>query len=185
MTTRDLVLSATFAAVIVALGAVPPIPIGIVPVPITLQTLGVMLAGAVLGPLRGALAAALVIALVLIGLPVLSGGRGGATVLAGPTAGFLLGWVPGAFVTGCLAGRGEPAGTLALPRLARLFAACAVGGIAIVYAAGILWLAAVSGVALRTAAWGTLLFLPGDLIKAALAAFVAASLERSGAIRAG
>ena len=77
MTTRDLVLSALFAALIVALGLIPAIPVGALPVPITPQSLGVMLAGLILGPVRGGLAVALVVLLVVLGLPVLSGGRGG------------------------------------------------------------------------------------------------------------
>jgi len=88
MQTRDLVLISLFAAIIVALGFVPPITLGFIPVPITAQSLGVMLAGVILGAKRGALAAVLVILLVAIGLPVLSGGRGGLAVFAGPTVGF-------------------------------------------------------------------------------------------------
>ena len=61
MNTRDLVLSALFAAIIVALGLLPPIPIGIIPVPITAQSLGVMLAGVVLGAKRGTIAVLIVV----------------------------------------------------------------------------------------------------------------------------
>ncbi len=82
MTTRDLGLIALFAAIIVALGVVPPIMLPF-NVPISAQTLGVMLAGVVLGAKRGALAPVLVILLVAIGLPVLSGGRGGLAFLPG------------------------------------------------------------------------------------------------------
>src|SRR5689334_16218715 len=105
MTTRDLVLSALFAAIIVALGLLPPISIGIIPVPITAQSLGVMLAGVVLGAKRGAVAVLIVVVLVAIGLPVLSGGRGGLPVFAGPTAGFFIGWIFAAYVTGYLSER--------------------------------------------------------------------------------
>ncbi|MFQ6686949.1 ECF transporter S component, partial [Bordetella pertussis] len=56
MTTKDTVLAALFAALIVVLSLMPPIPLPAIPVPVTLQTLGAMLAGAMLGPLRGALA---------------------------------------------------------------------------------------------------------------------------------
>lgn len=179
MTTRDLVLAATFAALIVVLGAIPAIPVALIPVPVTLQTLGVMLAGAVLGPWRGAVAAALVVALVAIGLPVLAGGRGGMTVLAGPTAGFLLGFVPGAFVTGLLAARvWTGAGRRTWLRFLGFLAACILGGIAAIYAAGIAWLAAVTGIPVGRAALGALAFLPGDLLKAALAAWIATALAR-------
>jgi len=178
MNTRDLVLVPLFAALIVALGIMPPIPLGFLPVPITLQTLGVMLAGSMLGPWRGALAPALVVLLVALGLPVLSGGRGGLGVLAGPTAGFLLGWIPGAFVTGAIArpillGAGQGVGAF----LGLLLAAL-VGGVAVVYACGILWLSLVGGIGLATAALGSLAFLPGDLIKATLSAAATRAVHR-------
>ncbi len=100
MTTRDLVLAALFAAIIVALGLVPPIMLGFIPVPITAQSLGVMLAGVILGAKRGGFAVLLVLLLVAIGLPVLSGGRGGLATFASPTAGYLVGWFFAAVVTG-------------------------------------------------------------------------------------
>lgn len=179
MNTRDVVLVALFAAIIVALGLVPPITLGFVPVPITLQTLGVMLAGAMLGPVRGALACLLVVFLTVVGLPVLAGGRGGLGVVFGPTGGFLLGWVPGAFVAGWLVRRlAARAGGTVRQTLA-YFLACAVGGIAIVYALGIPWLAAVTGMGLSRAAVGSLTFVPGDLLKAIVAALVARNVERA------
>ena len=89
------------AAVIGVLGMLPgvmlPIAMG---VPITAQTLGVMLAGIILGPRHGALAVLLFLFVVLLGAPLLSGGRGGLGVLFGPSVGFLLGFVPAAFTGG-------------------------------------------------------------------------------------
>ena len=82
--TRNTVYVAVFAAMIAAMGLVPPITLGVIPVPITLQTLGVMLAGAMLGPWRGSLASLVVIVLSVAGLPLLAGGRGGLGVLLGP-----------------------------------------------------------------------------------------------------
>lgn len=171
--TRAMVLCALFAAVVAALGVVPPIPVGFLPVPITAQTLGVMLAGAILGPRLGFLALALFVLLVAIGLPVLPGGRGGLGVLMGPTGGFILSWPVGAFAVGWLARR-IAAGARPLP----LFVCCALGGIGAVYAGGIAWLWLVSGLPLEKAAMGTLAFVPGDLIKAAAAAAVAATVRR-------
>ena len=105
LTTRDMVHIALFAAIMAALGLLPPIPVGFIPVPITAQSMGVMLAGSILGAKRGALAILLFLALVAVGLPLLSGGRGGLGVFFGPTAGFLLSWPVGAFVTGWLTER--------------------------------------------------------------------------------
>lgn len=99
---RDIARIAVFAALIVALGLPGSITVGGSGVPITLQSLGVMLAGAVLGARRGSLAVLVVIALVAVGLPVLAGGRGGLGVFAGPTVGFLIGWLPAAAVIGWL-----------------------------------------------------------------------------------
>src|SRR5689334_10040414 len=96
MSTRDLVLSALFAAIIVALGIL---------VPITAQSMGVMMAGVVLGARRGSIAVLIVWVLVAIGLPVLSGGRGGLAAFAAPTTGFLIGWLFAAFTTGYLSER--------------------------------------------------------------------------------
>ncbi|MXQ14879.1 biotin transporter BioY, partial [Microvirga makkahensis] len=101
MTTRSLVRIALFAAIIAALGLLPKFDLPFAGgVPITAQTLGVMLAGVLLGPRQGAAAVLLVIFVVALGAPILAGGRGGLGVFAGPTVGFLLGWLPGAFVTG-------------------------------------------------------------------------------------
>ena len=101
MADRSLVLIAFYAALIAALGLVPPVQIAFLGgVPITAQSLGVMLAGVMLGPVRGTLAVLLFLLIVALGAPFLSGGRGGLGVFAGPTIGFLIGWPIGAFVTG-------------------------------------------------------------------------------------
>lgn len=169
MNTRDLVLVSLFAAIIVALGLIPPITLGFIPVPITLQSLGVMLAGVILGAKRGALAPLLVILLVAIGLPVLSGGRGGLAVFAGPTVGFLIGWVPAAYVTGLIAERFARPAMTALPQTLGFFAAAAIGGVAVLYLFGIGYLAFGAGLGLEKAFLGSMAFIPGDLLKAAVA----------------
>ncbi len=94
----DLARVAVFAALIAVLGLPGSINIG--PVPITPQTLGVMLAGAILGPWLGALSVTVLLALVAVGLPLLAGGRGGFAVFVGPTVGYMLGWILGAIVIG-------------------------------------------------------------------------------------
>ena len=176
MKTRDLVLVSLFAAIIVALGLMPPLTLGFIPVPITLQSMGVMLAGVILGAKRGALAPLLVILLVVIGLPVLSGGRGGLAVFAGPTVGFLLGWVPGAFVAGLIAERFSRTDVTALVQTAGFFAAAVAGGIIVVNLCGILWLGLGAGLGLSKAFFGSLAFVPGDLLKAVVAALAGRSV---------
>ena len=84
----DIALIAVFAALIAVLSLTPAVPVG--PVPITLQTLGVALAGLVLGPLRGFLAVVLYLIVGFVGLPVFAGGAAGLAVLGKPSAGYLL-----------------------------------------------------------------------------------------------
>ncbi|WP_336645664.1 biotin transporter BioY [Microbacterium sp. USHLN186] len=166
----DLARIAVFAALVIVLGTVMvPLPGG---VPITGQTLGVMLAGLVLGARRGPLAILTVLALAAIGLPVLAGGRGGLGAFVGPTAGYLIGWVAAAAVIGLIAHSG---------RLSwwRAGLAALIGGIGVVYLFGIPVQAWVTGVPLDLTALSSLAFLPGDLLKAALATALALALRRA------
>jgi biotin transport system substrate-specific component len=128
----------------------------------------VMLAGAVLGARRGFLAVLLLLVLVAVGLPLLAGGRGGLGVFATPSVGFLVGWPIAAFVIGWLSERGGSTYRLAWGVVANIF-----GGIVVLYALGIVGIAAVTGVSVQTATVSTWVFLPGDLVKAVLAALVA------------
>ncbi|MBU2358088.1 MAG: biotin transporter BioY, partial [Alphaproteobacteria bacterium] len=98
---RNLTLVALFAALIAALGLIPQLTLAF-GVPITAQSLGVMLCGTVLGARRGALAVLLFVLLVALGLPLLAGGRGGLGVFASPTAGFVVGFPFAAFITGLI-----------------------------------------------------------------------------------
>jgi biotin transport system substrate-specific component len=167
-TSRDLALVATFAGVVAALGVVPAfVPPGFT-VPITAQSLGVMLAGAVLGARRGSLSVVLLLVLVAVGLPLLAGGRGGLGVFATPSVGFLLGWPVAALVIGWLSERGGPTYRLAWGLVANV-----LGGIVVLYAAGIAGIAAVTGLSVQAAAVSTWVFVPGDLLKAVLCALVA------------
>lgn len=170
---RDIARVAVFTALIVVLGAIGPIPVpGLVP--ITAQTLGVMLAGVVLGPKRGGAAILVLFALVAIGLPVLSGGRGGLGAFVGPTAGYLIGWLPGTIVAGLIAHAG--ARRLSAWRVAL---ASVIGGIVCIYAFGIPGVSIATGLSLSDAVVSAVAFLPGDLIKAVLATILAVALYRA------
>lgn len=179
--TRDIVLVALFAALIAVLGLVPKVDLPFLAgVPITVQTLGVMLAGLFLGPRRGALAVLLLVFMVLLGAPFLSGGRGGLGVLFGPTAGFLLGWIPGAFLVGfvfVLFQRLAPSKVLI-----NAFVACLVGGVVVIYAVGIPVLAWRAAMPIDQAVAVSLAFIPGDLLKAVLAAGLVARFGRQGRV---
>jgi biotin transport system substrate-specific component len=171
--TKDLAYIALFAAITAVLGLVPAIQIG--PVPITAQTLGVMLAGAILGAKRGFLALLLFLLLVAIGLPVLPGGGGGLAVFAGATAGYLFSWPIAAFVVGLLTERFWARYNLVWGVLANV-----VGGIVVVYAIGVPVLHVVTALPWSEALWlGAAVFIPGDLIKAVIAAAIAVQVRRS------
>ncbi|AXG13032.1 biotin transporter BioY [Intrasporangium calvum] len=171
--TRDLALTATFAGFIAVLGLVPAFsPFGF-PVPITVQSLGIMIAGAVLGARRGAAAVLLFLFLVALGLPLLSGGRGGLGVFAGPSVGYLVGFPVAAFVIGALiVRRGAPYHT------GHGLVAIVLGGIIVLYAIGVPATAWRAGISLPAAMAASALFLVGDLAKAVLATLVAGAVHR-------
>ena len=173
MKTKDLAYIALFAAITAVLGMVPAIQVG--PVPITAQTLGVMLAGAILGARRGFLSQLLFLVLVAVGLPVLPGGGGGLAVFAGVTGGYLVGWPIGAFVVGLLTERFWARYNVAWGVVANV-----VGGMVVVYAIGVPWLALAADLSLKAAiVSGALPFLIGDVIKAVVAAVIAVQVRRS------
>ncbi|NLD85897.1 MAG: biotin transporter BioY [Actinomycetales bacterium] len=171
--TRDLAQIAVFAALIVVLGLPGQISIGSAGVPITLQTLGVMLAGALLGWRKGALS---VVTVIVIGLalPVLAGGRTTLTSLAGPTAGFLVGWIPAVIVIGLLT-------ALMMPRY-RLIPGLLItilGGIVVIYAVGVAGMLLRTDLTLGAALAANGVFLPGDLAKAVVTAVVAQQVHKA------
>lgn len=171
---RDAALIASFTALIAVLGLPGALTLAS-GVPITLQTLGVMLAGSILGARRAMASVALLLVLVALGLPLLAGGRGGLAVFAGPSVGYLIGWVVGAGVIGWLVAR-------KLPRYPLWWGAVAnvIGGIAVVYAIGIpvqAFILGTSGI-IATAIAATA-YLPGDVIKVVIATGAAAAVHRA------
>lgn len=165
---RNAALVAVFAGFVAALGLIPAFTPPGFSVPITAQSLGVMLAGAILGARRGFASLALLLVLVAVGLPLLAGGRGGLGVFFTPSVGFLLAWPVAAFVIGWLTERGG-----APYRLTWGVVANVVGGIVVLYIAGIAGIAAVAGISVWAATVSTWIFIPGDLVKAVLAAVIA------------
>ena len=147
-------------AVMTALGAPVRIPLPWTPVPITLQTLFVSLAGATLGPVLGPASQGLYLAAGAAGAPLFAGGLGGlAYLMGGPTTGYLLGFVPATACTGWLVRRREAPGILwTLLSMA--------AGVLTVYACGVAWLAWSLNLSLTAAlAQGLLPFLLGDAVK--------------------
>src|SRR5450759_1196063 len=173
LSSRDLALVASFAALIAVLGLPGGVHVFGNAVPVTLQTLGVMLAGSILGWKRGALSVLVLLVLVAAGLHLLPGGRGGLAVFVGPGAGYLIGWVFGAAVIGWLVQQRLPAYPMWWGGLANV-----AGGIGVVYLVGIPVQAAVTGTSVWVAAATSLVFLPGDALKVVIATAVASAVHR-------
>lgn len=134
------------------------------PVPLTLQTLSILLAGAALGPRLGLLAIGTYLLEGIAGLPVFAEGTSGLAVLLGPTGGYLAGFALAVVVVGLLADRGWGRSPLLM------LGAMLLGNIAI-YACGVGWLAHFVGLA-KAVPLGLLPFVPGDLLKSGAAAAV-------------
>lgn len=169
----DLARIAIVAALIAVLGVPGAFSLFGNAVPITLQSMGALLAGALLGSWRGALAMLTFLAMVAVGLPLLAGGRGGLGVFTGPSVGYLIGYVVAAFVVGWVI---ERCGTR--PAIPWVLTACLTGS-AIVLLIGVPIQAAITGVPLGTTINLSLVFIPGDTAKAVLAAFLVASAQRA------
>lgn len=157
---RDAVLILAFSLV-TALSAQIAVPLPFSPVPLTGQTFGVLLTGALLGPRLGACALLLYLAEGSIGLPFFAGGLGGAARVFGPTGGYLLAYPFAAALVGWLSGRGWDRRPLTM--LAAMFF-----GSLVIYAFGAAMLTRFVGShnALTLGVWP---FLPGDTLKALLA----------------
>lgn len=154
------------------------IPIPGTPVPITLQTFVVMMAALMLSWRQAGAAVALYLAAGAAGLPVFAGG-GSTMSLLGPSAGFLIGFLPGVIVTALLRGRGR-ADTAkgSMLTAVRYYAAALVGCVGVVYLFGFAIQSALTGVPFATVAAASMGFVIGDLIKAAVASLAAAGLLR-------
>lgn len=173
----DLALIAVFAGLIAAFSLTPAIPVGALGVPITLQTLGVLCTGMVLGSLRGFLATSLYIIVGLAGLPVFAGGLGGLAIFVQPSIGYLLSFPVAAAVVGWLARRivNRNGGRRWL-----WFTLAGVGvSLLIIHPAGIVGMSIVADIGLAKAFAVDLLFWPGDVIKSALAAGIAVAVHKA------
>ncbi|WP_445492702.1 biotin transporter BioY [Niallia sp. 03133] len=177
MELKKIMYVSMFVAIMAALGVVPPIFLGITPVPITLQTLGVMLAGSVLGarlgPKYAAISQIIFLLIVMIGLPLLSGGRGGIGVFFGPSGGYLIGWVLGAYVIGYLCYHMKNVSFM------KILLASILGGILVVYLFGIPIQALMMDISIAKAVILSLVYLPGDFIKVIVASSLAVKLQHS------
>lgn len=177
----DLGLIAVFAALVAGSALIAAIPVGGLGVPITLQTLAVMLTGLALGPARAFAAVGLYILLGLAGLPIFSGGRSGLGVLAGPSAGYIIGFVFAATAVGWLTVvvLRRTAGRPGRFRAVLLFAAAMVSSIIFIHGLGILGMMVNAKLDFSKAFLADLVFYPGDVIKNALAVTIALALHKA------
>ena len=171
-TARDLAQIAIFAALIAALGLPGTIFVGSVGVPITLQTLGVMLAGGILGARKGFFSVLVFLTLATAGLPLLASRTVGFAIWTGPSAGYFIGWLVGVAVIGWLTARALPAYPLWLGIVINF-----IGGMLIVYLCGVAVLSFRIGFV--PAVTGNFLFLPGDGLKVLVASIVVKQVHRA------
>jgi biotin transport system substrate-specific component len=159
---RDAIL-VTGAALLTALLAQVSIPVAGSPVPITGQTLAVVVTAAALGPARGLAGQGLYLLLGAIGLPFYSGASGGLQVVFGATGGYLIGFLPAAYLIGLAARQGQDR------RISRALPLFALGQL-VIFAIGVPWLAAVAHLSAAEAiSAGFTPFIAGGIVKAAIA----------------
>ena len=173
---RDIALVAAFAALISASAYVGAIPIGSAGVPITLQTLAVMLAGCVLGPLRGFSAVALYLALGAVGLPVFAEHSSGIGVFTGISGGYLLSFPVAALLGGFL---GKYVARDRRTRAIVVFACSLAASVLVIHTMGITGMKLYADVSWREAATWDMPFWIGDLVKTSLVAMIAAEVHRA------
>ncbi|MBX6354137.1 MAG: biotin transporter BioY [Thermoflavifilum sp.] len=171
LTVRGVVFAALFAALLAVLSfATVPLTI----VPITLENMAVMLAGALLGPWYGFFSMLLVVVLTALGVPMLHG-SGGVGILNGPTGGYVMIWPLCALLTGLLMPRSSRRGLLPY---VWAFVAIELGAL-FCYVGGVGWLMHKTGMSLAKAmAAGCYPFLLGDTLKAVVTALISVPVRR-------
>ena len=171
MKIKDMTLTAVMAALICIAG---PLTIAAGPVPLSLATFAVYLAGAILGKKRGTIAAGLYLVIGIIGVPVFSGFSGGFQKLAGVTGGYLVGYLPCAFLAGLGTERAEKEGRK------WLLPAMMAAGTIILYVIGTAWFMIQSGNPLGASLGMCVLpFLPGDAVKIAAVAMITPAVKKA------
>ncbi len=165
------VIGVVFFILATALGAYVRIPVHGSPVPITLQTFFVILAGAVLGKRLGFYSQIGYILAGAAGLPIFQGASFGAAYLLGPTGGYLIGFAACAFVVGRMIDR---AGS----NIVSIIAVFALGSL-VIYASGVLWLVSIYKMSpISAISAGALPFIPGDIAKIALAGLIYSRISK-------
>ncbi|MDR3364842.1 MAG: biotin transporter BioY [Clostridiales Family XIII bacterium] len=185
-------LCALFAALTAICGQIM-VPLPFTPVPISLALLAVLVCGGVLGAKKGAVAMLVYILLGAVGAPVFAGLTGGLGIIAGPTGGYIIGYLPAAVVMGLLAARGseraakagEAGGAAGAARGLKttkslgLTIAMGVPAVAVCYALGTAWFVISTGTGFAASLMMCVIpFIPGDVLKIIAAAAVCEALRR-------
>ena len=171
MKTKDMTLIAVMAALICVAG---PLTIPAGPIPLSLATFAVYLAGAILGKKWGTISVGLYLLIGIIGVPVFSGFSGGFQKLAGVTGGYLIGYLPCAFLSGLGAEKAERAGKK------RILPLMMAAGTAVLYTVGTAWFMIQTGNGLGAALGLCVLpFLPGDAAKIAAVSLLTVPVRRA------
>ena len=162
--TASLTLCGLFAA-IMAVCSIITVPLGFTPVPINLGTLGVFLAGGILGRKYGTISIAVYVILGAVGIPIFAGFKGGLGVLAGPTGGYIIGYILAAFVVGLIVDFFLK-DDLGIGKQYLICVIAMVAGLFVCYLLGTIWFIVSTG----TGVWASLVacvfpFLPGDALK--------------------
>lgn len=166
--TYQLAVTALFAAILCILG---PLSLPIGPVPISLATLIVYLAAYILGAKLGTISCAIYLLLGLVGLPVFSGYAGGIGKLAGPTGGYLVGYLPLAFIAGLLVSKGK--GKMIPATIGMIL------GTAVLYLLGTIWFVIQMDYSVGQAlAVCVIPFLFGDAIKIVVAVLLGGTVRK-------
>ena len=162
----NIALASVLAALTAAFAYVS-IPIPGLPAPVSFQVFGVYFAGLLLGPRWGGFSIGLYLLAGIAGAPVFSNGGSGLGYVLGPTGGYLVGFLLAAVLIGAIAHRSPyPKPLIEIPLTRQVVAL--VAGLAVIYAVGVPWLAAVAGLPpVEAATVGALVFLPGSAIKIA------------------
>ena len=168
LTTKDMTETAVMSALLCVLG---PFSIPLGPVPLSLATLGVMLSVYILGTLKGTIACLIYLIMGAIGLPVFSGFSGGFAKIAGPTGGYLIGYIFLALIAGWFIQRFND-------KIWMQFLGMCLGT-AVLYAIGTVWLARVTGMTFsESLAAGVIPFVAGDLIKIIVSIFLGRAVKK-------
>lgn len=175
MKTKEITKIAIMISIIIVLGFFPPIPIGLLPVPIVIQNAGFMLSGLLLGKKNGTISTVLFLLLVALGFPLLAGGRGGLMVFFSVTAGYLIAYPFASFLIGWMTEKFNPNNK-------RVFAAFVITflfGVVFIDFLGAVGISLISNVSLSNSLIASLAFIPGDIIKAFITAILARRISKT------